>query len=197
MMSRIPTDLMSGFIARSDVPADIREFFVTRGVPVAATPAPDFEDAVVDDDQTGDGEEAPAEDDKGSIVARLAAMTVPEKVKAAMKGSREMRAVLIRDPNKLVAMSVLSCPKVTDTEVESFARMGSVSEDVLRTIGQTRAWVKNYNVVTALVKNAKTPLALSLQLLNRLNEADVRRVSIDRNVPETLRIAARRKVANV
>jgi hypothetical protein len=46
----------------------------------------------------------------------------------------------------------------------------------------------------ALVKNAKTPVAMSLTLLNRLNESDVRRVSIDRNVPEALRIAARRKL---
>ena len=51
-----------------------------------------------------------------------------------MKGSREMRAILIRDPNKLVSLSVLSGPKVSDTEVEGYARMGSVSEDVLRAI---------------------------------------------------------------
>jgi hypothetical protein len=94
----------------------------------------------------------------------------------------------------MVSLSVLSCPKVTETEIESFARMGSVSEDVLRTIGQTRAWVKSYNVVLALVKNSKTPVALSLQLLNRLNESDVRRLSIDRNIPEPLRIGARRKL---
>jgi hypothetical protein len=79
-------------------------------------------------------------------------------------------------------------------EVETFARMASVSEDVLRSIGHTRAWVKNYSIVNALVKNAKTPLAMSLNLLNRLTESDVRRVSIDRNVPEPLRIAARKKL---
>ena len=73
--------------------------------------------------------------------------------------------------------------------------MTSVGEDVLRTIGKTRAWVKNYVIVHALVKNAKTPLALSLNLLNRLTESDVRRISTDRNVPEPLRIAARKKLA--
>jgi hypothetical protein len=192
-LSRIPEAVLSGFIARSDVPTEMREFFVRRGVAVAATPAPDAGEPLVDADQTR-YEEAATEDEKASMVQRLAAMTVPEKVKAAMKGTREMRSVLIRDPNKLVALSVLSCPKVTETEVEAFARMGSVSEDVLRTIGQTRAWVKSYNIVMALVKNAKTPVAMSLTMLNRLNEADVRRISIDRNVPDTLRIAARRKL---
>ena len=192
----LPEGLISVFIARSDVPLEMREFFVRRGIAVAAVPTPDLEAPLVDADSSDFSDlEGASDEQKGSMVQRLASMTVPEKVKAAMKGTREMRAVLVRDPNKLVALSVLSCPKVTDAEVESFARMGSVGEDVLRTIGQTRAWIKSYNVVNALVKNPKTPVAMTLNLLNRLTEADVRRVSIDRNVPEPLRIAARRKLA--
>ena len=121
-------------------------------------------------------------------------MTVPEKVKAAMKGTREMRAVLIRDPNKMVATAVLSCPKLTEQEVETFARMANVSDDILRTIGSTRAWIKNYGITLGLTRNPKTPLSLSLTLLHRLNDRDLRAVSIDRNVPEPLRLAARKKV---
>ncbi len=121
-------------------------------------------------------------------------MTVPEKVKCAMKGTREMRAVLIRDPNRMVASAVLSCPKVTEQEVETFARMANVSDDILRTIGATRGWMKNYNIMLGLTRNPKTPLAMSLTLLHRLNDRDLRALSIDRNVPEPLRIAARKKV---
>jgi hypothetical protein len=94
----------------------------------------------------------------------------------------------------MVASAVLSSPKLTDQEVESFARMANVSEDILRTIATTRAWVKNYGVLLGLTKNPKTPLALSLTLLHRLNDRDLRGLSIDRNVPEPLRIAARKKV---
>ncbi len=111
-----------------------------------------------------------------------------------MKGTREMRAVLIRDPNRIVASAVLSCPKVTEQEVETFARMANVSDDILRTIGATRAWMKNYNIMLGLTKNPKTPLAMTLTLLHRLNDRDLRAVSIDRNVPEPLRLAARKKV---
>jgi hypothetical protein len=196
-LKRIPEELLSGFIARSDVPLELREFFVARGIPVAATATPDPNAALVDVHEEDYGSESTTEEEKASVVQRLANMSVPQKVQAAMKGTREMRAILIRDPNKMVSLSVLSCPKVTDTEIESFARMGSVSEDVLRTIGQTRAWVKSYNVVLALVKNSKTPVALSMVLLNRLNESDVKRLSTDRNVPEPLRIAARRKLVQV
>lgn len=127
---------------------------------------------------------------------RLAKMNFSERLKAAMKGSREVRAILIRDRSKLIASSVLKSPKLTEPEVEAFARLGNVAEDVLRTIGNNRAWMKNYGIVLALVKNAKTPLAMSLTLLNRLNDRDVTNLSSDRNVPEPLRVAARKKVVS-
>jgi len=107
-----------------------------------------------------------------------------------------MRAVLIRDPNRMVASAVLSCPKVNEAEVEAFAKMGNVSEDILRTIATTRAWTKNYSVMLSLVKNAKTPVALSMNLMQRLTESDVKKLSTDRNVPEALRLAARKRAVS-
>jgi hypothetical protein len=71
--------------------------------------------------------------------------------------------------------------------------MANVSEEVLRTIGHNRAWLKNYGVVVGLTKNPKTPLAMSLNLMPRLNTKDLTMLSIDRNVPEALRVAARKR----
>jgi hypothetical protein len=192
-LARIPEHLIASFIARSDTPDVLRQFFVHRGIePAAAAAAAD--DALVDEDDTDYGPEPTTDDERASILQRLAAMSVPEKVKAAMKGSREMRAVLIRDSNKMVSLAVLSSPKLADTEIESFARMGSIAEDVLRTIARTRAWMKSYAVVLALVKNSKTPVAVTIPLIPRLNDGDIKRLSTDRNVPEPLRIAARRRM---
>ena len=111
-----------------------------------------------------------------------------------MKGTREERAILIRDPNRIVTAAVLSSPKMTDTEIAGIARMGSVSEDVLRTVAANRAWLKNYSVTLALIKNAKTPVAISMNLMSRLNDRDLRTLSTDRNVPDVLRVLARKKV---
>jgi len=196
-LKAIPEDLLSGFIARSDVPAELRDFFIKRGIEPAAVPLPDVEAPLLDQDENDYGSEAMTDDDKMSVLQRLATMSVPEKVQAAMKGTREMRGVLIRDSNKLVALAVLSSPKMTESEVEAFAKMGSVGEDVLRTIGHTRAWVKNYGIVLGLVKNSKTPLAVSLTLLNRLNDSDVKKLSTDRNIPESLRLAVRKRLQAV
>ncbi|MCC7125127.1 MAG: hypothetical protein IT178_09775 [Acidobacteria bacterium] len=192
-LDALPSAQVAAVLARSDAPTELRAFFAARGIDaVAAAAASDT--PLVDTDDTDYGAEEATAEDKAETAKRLADMTVPEKVKAAMKGTREMRAVLVRDPNKMVAAAVLSCPKVTEQEVETFARMTNVSEDILRTIGQTRAWVKNYTVLLGLTKNPKTPLAMTLTFLNRLNDRDLRGISLDRNVPEPLRIAARKKV---
>jgi len=191
----LPDDLVASFIARSDVPTELREFFIARGITPSDTPAPDFEEPLLDTDQSGVEFGQEAGESAQTFTQRLANMGVPEKVKCAMKGTREMRAVLIRDPNRMVASAVLSCPKVNEAEVEAFAKMGNVSEDILRTIGNTRAWTKNYAVVLSLVKNSKTPVAMSMTLMQRLTESDVKKVAADRNVPEALRLAARKRAA--
>jgi hypothetical protein len=199
-INRIPEATLTAYLARSDVPLGTREFFADRGVFPADIPALEVDDPLIDalpDEflETVEGADAAAEApaEQLGIAQQLAKMTFPERLKAAVKGSREMRAVLVRDPNKLIAASVLSSPKLSEQEVETFARMANVSEDVLRIIGSNRAWTKNYGVILALTKNPKAPLAMSLNNLNRLNDRDLQMLTVDRNVPEALRIAARKK----
>ena len=74
--------------------------------------------------------------------------------------------------------------------------MTNVGEEVLRVIGTNRQWTKNYGVVAGLVRNAKTPVAVSLNLLQRINDRDVKLLALDRNIPEPVRMAARRRAAN-
>jgi hypothetical protein len=194
----LPAHLVAGFIARSDVPTELRDFFVSRGIQPSDTPSPDFEEPLVDNSVENElGLEGSEDQKQATFQERLASMTVPEKMKCAMKGTREMRAILIRDPNRLVSSAVLSCPKVNEAEVEAFAKMGNVSEDILRSIAMTRAWTKNYSVVLSLVKNSKTPVALTLNLMQRLTDADVKRISTDRNVPEALRLGARKRMVAI
>jgi len=202
-LGRIPPGPAAAVLARSDTPADLVRFFATRGL----TPVPGPETSAVEDEtplvQATGGEwdsiDDQAGDDGGagsgtSITQQIQQMNVVERVRAAMKGSREVRALLIRDPNKMVSSAVLSSPKLTSSEVESFAKMANVADDVLRAIGQNRAWVKNYGVAASLTRNPKTPVAMSMNLMQRLIERDVRALSVDRNVPEPLRLAARKRL---
>ena len=195
-LDRIPVEALRAYLGRSDVAVGVREFFGNRGVFPAEMPAITADDPLFDVTADTAGQEADAaeEDTDDTLLQKLQKMNITDRMKAAMRGSRDVRAVLIRDPNKIVAAAVLSSPKVSESEVETFAKMATVSEDVLRTIGMNRGWLKNYGIVVALTKNPKCPVGLSLNLLNRLNERDLSGVSTDRNVPDPLRTAARRKM---
>jgi hypothetical protein len=134
------------------------------------------------------------EKEKVSAVQRLYRMNTVEKIITALKGNREERAVLVRDPNRLVATAVLGSPRVTGAEIESFAGMKNVSAEILRTIGNHREWTKKYNVVANLVRNPRTPLAISIGMVSRLNPRDLKGIAVDRNVPEVIRKQAQRFV---
>jgi hypothetical protein len=194
----LPAVALARFIARSDTPDDVRTFFVKRGV-APTRPATEDDPLMPGEDADPEAvviETAVAEKDERKAVAILNSLSVPQRLKMALKGTREQRSVLVRDPNRMVSMAVLSSPKLSETEIEAFARMGNVSEDVLRTIGMTRAWTQSYCVSSALIRNAKTPLAISMTLLPRMNDRDVKLLVTDRNVPEGLRIAARKMMQN-
>jgi hypothetical protein len=170
----------------------------SEGAAIAETPPADGDAAAGDEDEELDPELAEAKDQDGNRLSAsqlLAKMGMMQKLKAAVKGTREMRSILIRDPNKMIAAAVLSSPKLTDAEVASFAKMQNVSEDVLRVIAANRSWTKSYTVILALTKNPKTPVAMSVNFLQRLTTKDVAMIAVDRNVSEALRINARKKAA--
>ena len=193
-LNRIPLDALRSFLARSDVSVSLREFFADRGVFPSEIPAIEVDDPLVDAEPSRESDERG--EDRETLLQRLAQMGFTDRLKAALKGNREMRAVLIRDPNKMIAAAVLSSPKLTEPEIESFARMANVSEEVLRVIGNNRSWMKNYAVVVGLTRNPKTPLTMSLNLMSRLNHRDLTMLSIDRNVPPPLRVAARKRLVS-
>jgi len=128
-----------------------------------------------------------ADNERLSILQKLARMNVGERIKVAMLGSREERSILIRDGSRLVSSAVLSSPKVSEQEIETFANMKNVRENVLRTIGRSHKFKKNYVVVKNLCNNPRTPLDLSLGLMKGLQAADLKTLSTNKNVPDTLR----------
>ncbi len=122
-----------------------------------------------------------------TLLQKISRMSAAEKIKLAISGNQEERLILIRDANKIVARSVLDSPKLSDQEIEAYASMKSVSEEILRLIAMNRKFMKSYAVGHALVSNPRTPIDVSLPLLSRLNDRDMKGVSINKNVPEVIR----------
>jgi len=129
-----------------------------------------------------------------NTLGQLARMRVVERVQLGLKGGREMRLLLIRDSCKVVQRAVLQSPLLSDQEVESFAGMASMTDETLRLIAGNRKYRKNYTITKALVFNPKSPLDITLHLLPLLKPLDVKFLTTNKNVPETLRTAAARLV---
>ena len=125
-----------------------------------------------------------------TLMQKVAHMNVVQRLTLALKGGRSERLLLIKDPNKLVQRCVLQSPRLTDSEVEAFSSMSSLTGEILRTISLTRIFMKNYAVVRNLVNNPKTPLDVSLHLFPRLTATDLVKLTANKNVPETLRSSA-------
>lgn len=207
-LGRIAPERLRATAQAPDTPSDIREFLQATGLlgsggtgtspddhPLYEDESEPLPDIALDEGQSA---EPPAHEDvthtQRPRPVQLSTLPVIDRLRIAMRGTREQRAVLIRDPNKLVAMAVLSSPRLSENEVEGFARMPVVAEDVLRVIASNRAWMRNYTILVGLARNPKTPPAVALPLVPRLNERDLRALSMDRNVPEGLRITARKLV---
>lgn len=161
------------------------------GVPVAlarlAEPAP--EEPLIE----ASAEEAEEEAPKGSLTERLRAMPVPEKMQLALAGSRDERAALFRDNNKMIHVFVLKNPRIGLDEVQAAAKMPQLSPEALKMIAEHREWSGNSIVASALVRNPKTPLPLALKMLDRVPMTDLRAIAKG-GAREQVVHAARKKV---
>ena len=128
--------------------------------------------------------------DRMSPLQKISRLTVGERVQLAMKGNKEERYILVRDGSKVVSSAVLESPKLTDQEIEMFASMKNVQESVLRGIASKRRFMKVYAVVRALANNPRCPLDVQLTIVKNLLNMDLRNLSMNKNVSDTVRKVA-------
>jgi hypothetical protein len=127
-----------------------------------------------------------------SMINRIMKMGIKDRVKLGMKGDREARNILIRDPNRLVSSAVANNPRITEQEVEVIAAMRSIPDEILRQIATNRQWARNYNVMHNLARNPRTPIGNVITILNRLQLRDLVALSKNRNVSDAVRRQAMR-----
>ncbi len=132
------------------------------------------------------------EDRRDSTLQKISKLDIKGRIALAMRGGKEERSILIRDSTKLVSLAVLDSPKVSETEVEGYALQKNVLETVLRAIPLKRKFAKNYNIMRNLVFNPRTPLDLSLGLMKNLLVHDLKNLSGNKEVSDTIRKLALR-----
>lgn len=131
---------------------------------------------------------------KESLVKRIQNMGMGEKVKLAQTGNKSIRNVLLADANKIVVLTALGNPKITEPEVEAVARNRSVVEDALREITKNKEWMKSYTIMSAVIHNPKTPPGISMKYVKFLKKKDLALLSKNKGVSDAVRNTALRLV---
>lgn len=134
-------------------------------------------------------------DEQLSVYQIIAKASAKTRIFMGLKGDRTVRGILIRDSNKMVSSAVIKNPKVSDAEVEKYAKIKGISEEVLRIICMNRGWSSNYTIMHNLTCNPRTPLTFSMTFINRLQLKDLKSLMKDKGVPEVLRNMAKRLAA--
>ena len=129
---------------------------------------------------------------RDSTLQKIARLDIKGRIQLAMKGTKEERSLLVRDGTKLVALAVLESPKISDGEVERIASQKNVLEAVLRQIPMKRRYAKQYTIIRNLVFNPRTPMDVSLGLVKNLLVTDLKNLSGNKEVSETIRKMALR-----
>jgi len=180
-----------------EVDEEVTNFLQEHATEIAAEEAKGFELTELTEDEKTElhtpmrtAKDKDDDQKRMSPLQRIAKMSVGERVQLGMKGSKEERYILIRDGSKVVSSAVLESPKLTDQEVETFASMKNVQESVLRGIASKRKFMKLYPVVRALTSNPRCPLDVALALMKNLLVQDLRNLSMNKNVPDTLKKVA-------
>lgn len=129
-----------------------------------------------------------------TLLQKIQKMKMGERIHLALRGSKEIRSILLRDTNKEVMLKVLENPKITVSELELIAKQRTSSEEVLRAISAKRDWVKNYSIILALVTNPKTPVRISLRHISGLRKKDLLAIGKNRNLPDAVRSAVKKRI---
>src|SRR5205807_8397026 len=114
----------------------------------------------------GSAEEKEVEQKRLSITQQIVKLGVAKKIEwANKKGNREVRTMLLRDPNKLVQLAVIQSPRITEGEIAKVAHSRTSPNEVLQHIYNNRLLVKNYSIKVNLVNNPKVPVAVAMRYL--------------------------------
>jgi hypothetical protein len=127
-----------------------------------------------------------------TLLQRIQRLSFAEKRLLALRGGKEVRSFLMKDPNREIVLTVLENPKITETEIEIVAKSRSTPDEVIRKIAKKREWMKNYAIVLAIVSNPKTPAGNAVSLLSELKTKDLSILTKSKNISEAVRTASKR-----
>lgn len=166
-------------------------FRETEAIAEASTLDPTVEDTHRVDEESG---EEIVDDKFLPLHAKLANMTISNKIRKATLGNAAERMILVRDTNRLVAQAVARSPLLQENEVVRMTASRNVPEEVLRIIATDREWTRSHQIKLNLVSNPRTPFAFSSKLVPHLREHELKALAKSKNVTGAISTAAKQQL---
>jgi hypothetical protein len=141
------------------------------------------EDTHVVDETTG--EEKPSEKVL-PLHAQLASMTISQKIRKAILGSAAERMILVRDPNRMVAMAAVKSPMIQENEIMRISQSRTVSDAVLGAIARSKQWMSSHEIKVNLVANPRTPMVYTMKYIGHLRDDELKALAKSKNVPGSI-----------
>jgi hypothetical protein len=154
--------------------------------------------ALGDNEDTHEIDEEGEEKVKPKVVplyARMAEMTVSQKVRCATLGTAAERLLCVRDSNRLVAAAAAKSPLLKEPEAVQISASRVVSEDVLRILALNKDFTRNYQIKLNLVSNPRTPFTFASRLVPMLRESELKMLAKSKNVTGAISTAVRQQLA--
>jgi hypothetical protein len=177
---------------------EMRALLAVAVAPSVAAPAlavgdpPSQEDAESATEEDAEEASDPTEEVNLSKYQQALEMGVSEKIKMALTGDKEWRAIFLKDANKLVCSAVMKNPRITEGEVLMVAKSKTSNEELIRLITLNPDWLKNAQIQKALVVHPRTPLPKALRYMSVLTEKDLKMLAKSRGVSQVVVNTARR-----
>jgi hypothetical protein len=151
-----------------------------------------------EDEDTHEVDEEGVEKVKPKVVplyARMAEMTVSQKIRCATLGSAAERLLCVRDSNRLVAAAAAKSPLLKEPEAVQITASRVVSEDVLRLLALNKDFTRNYQIKLNLVSNPRTPFTFASRLVPMLRESELKMLSKSKNVSSAITTAVKQQLS--
>ncbi len=121
---------------------------------------------------------------------KIKEMNPTERFRLATKASRQERAILLRDSSPQVLLGLLNHPRIEDSEVLEIIKSNYASGGIMQRVADSRKWMSNRDIRSAVVRSNKTPPLLAIKHLDALPTRELSVLAKSGQTREQLRKAA-------
>jgi hypothetical protein len=118
------------------------------------------------------------------LVARLASITLGERISLARRSSALVAAAMLLDKELPVWQTALENPRLTEAAIIKALQHPNARAPFVEAVSHHAKWSLRYEVRLALLRNPHTPLARALEFARRLPPALLRDVLHTSRLPE-------------